>query len=111
MKPPRIISIMSGKGGVGKTVSAINLALALRELKKDAVVIDADITTANIGIQLGFRKFPISLQDIIRKNMRLSSAVNMHKSGLKVIPASISLNKINTNLSKLKSLIKRADDE
>ena len=90
MKEARIISIMSGKGGVGKTVSAINLAMALKELNKDAVVIDADISTANVGIQLGFKNFPISLQDVLAKNKSLFSAINIHKSGLRVIPASIS---------------------
>ncbi|MBI4895554.1 MAG: P-loop NTPase [Candidatus Aenigmarchaeota archaeon] len=111
MKKSRIISIMSGKGGVGKTVSAINIALALKEMNKDAVVIDADITTANIGIQLGFKNFPISLQDVLKKNKNLLSAVNIHKSGLKVIPASISLSKINSNISKLKKLIEKSDGD
>ncbi len=49
----RVISITSGKGGVGKTNLAVNLALAAQELGQRTLVFDADLGLANIDIVLG----------------------------------------------------------
>jgi len=59
---PKTIGIFSGKGGTGKTVSSINIALALHQFGEDVVVVDADTTAANIGLHLGFYTFPNNLQ-------------------------------------------------
>lgn len=52
-RPQRIISIASGKGGVGKTNIAINLAIALNELKQNVLVIDGDLGLGNVNVVLG----------------------------------------------------------
>ena len=57
----KIIAIVSGKGGVGKTTSAINLGVALNKFGKNVVVVDANLTTPNIGLHLGAPIVPISL--------------------------------------------------
>jgi flagellar biosynthesis protein FlhG len=44
----RVITICSGKGGVGKTTVAINLATALHKLGRDVTIIDANLTTPNL---------------------------------------------------------------
>ena len=49
----RVITVTSGKGGVGKTNFTVNLALALAALKKKVLVIDADLGMANIEVVLG----------------------------------------------------------
>ena len=48
----KILVITSGKGGVGKTTTAINLGAAINYFGKDVVVIDANLTTPNVGIHL-----------------------------------------------------------
>ena len=53
MKKNNLITISSGKGGVGKTFLSINLAHALALQGKKVLLIDADIGLANIDIQLG----------------------------------------------------------
>lgn len=49
----RIIAITSGKGGVGKTNLAVNLAIALTALDKRVLIIDADLGMANVDVVLG----------------------------------------------------------
>ncbi len=48
----RIITITSGKGGVGKTNVSVNMALAYARLGKKVVVMDADLGLANVNIML-----------------------------------------------------------
>jgi flagellar biosynthesis protein FlhG len=52
---PRTIAISSGKGGVGKTSVAINLGLALGQLGRRVVLLDADLGLANLDVMLGLR--------------------------------------------------------
>lgn len=86
-----VISICSGKGGVGKTVTAINLGMALKEYGKDVTILDADLTAPNLGINLGFSKIPITLNDVLKGRNHITEAVYVHSSGLKVLPSSIAL--------------------
>lgn len=51
----RVITVTSGKGGVGKTSVSINLAIQLKRLGKKVIVLDADFGLANIEIMLGIR--------------------------------------------------------
>lgn len=49
----RIITVTSGKGGVGKSNTAINLAIQLRRIGQKVVILDADFGLANIEIMFG----------------------------------------------------------
>ena len=49
----KVYAIISGKGGVGKSTTAINLGASLNSLGEDVIVIDGNLTTPNIGIYLG----------------------------------------------------------
>jgi septum site-determining protein MinD len=88
MEEVRVIGIVSGKGGVGKTTVAINLASAMLEFKKRAVVLDADFAMCGASLQLGMYDFPITLNDVLEKSMSIFDAVYTHASGIKLIPAS-----------------------
>ncbi len=54
-KLSRVITVTSGKGGVGKTSVAVNLAIQLSRMGKRVVIIDADLGLANIEVMLGIR--------------------------------------------------------
>lgn len=49
----RVIAVTSGKGGVGKTNLAVNLAIALGKQGKRVIIVDADLGTANVDVLLG----------------------------------------------------------
>lgn len=86
----RTIVITSGKGGVGKTTSAINLGSALTNFGKDVIVVDANMTTPNVSIHLGAPDIPISLHHVLSGRAKPEDAIYEHQSGLKVMPGSLS---------------------
>ena len=61
----KVITVTSGKGGVGKTNITVNLAIALSKLGHRVVVIDADLGLANIDVLLGTMP-KYSLVDVIK---------------------------------------------
>ena len=91
MSASRIIGCISAKGGVGKTTSAINLAAALNHFGKDVLLVDANLTTPNVGIYLGIPVAPVTLHDVLRGKKDARDAIVSHRSGLKLVPASISI--------------------
>lgn len=102
----KVICCASGKGGVGKTTSSINLGLALNKFGKEVAVLDGNITMPNVGLYLGVHSVPISVHHVLSSKMKLSDAVYSHKSGLKVIPGDLSVGKLNNlKLDKLKTAV------
>ncbi len=87
---PRTIGIVSGKGGVGKTVVTLNLGAAMIDFGENVIVIDADAEMPNVGLHLGMYTPPTSLQQVVEQDMHIMSAMQVDKdSGLRVIPTSL----------------------
>jgi len=91
----RVISIVSGKGGVGKTTTVINLSTALMEFNKKVIALDADVKMSGLGLQLGMYHFPFTLNDVLMDKGKLFEAMYIHSSGLRIIPASLSSEDVN----------------
>jgi septum site-determining protein MinD len=87
----RIITFVSGKGGAGKTTLTAGVGTALAKMGKNVVVLDANITTPNLGFHLGMPLTPVTLHDVLKGTARIRDAVYEHDTGLKVVPAGISL--------------------
>ncbi len=87
----RIIACVSGKGGAGKTTIVANLGVALAKMGKDVTVLDANLTTPNLGLHLGVPLYPITLHDVLKGKANIAQATYRHDSGLKIIPAGIAL--------------------
>jgi septum site-determining protein MinD len=89
----RIIGVISGKGGVGKTTVVSNLGAVLAaEYKKSVTVLDCNFTTSHLGLYLGLYQTPITLNTVLQGKANLEDAIYSHKSGMKVVPAGLSVN-------------------
>jgi len=105
---PKIITITSGKGGVGKTTTAINLGAAINYFGKDVIIVDANLTTPNVGLHLGAPIVPVSLNHVLLGKAKVSDAVYEHESGTKIIPSSLSVRELRRlDHSKLKDVSKK----
>ena len=101
----KIITITSGKGGVGKTTTAINIGAALNAFGKDVIILDANLTTPNIGLHLGAPIVPISLNHVLQGKAKIADALYEHASGTKIIPSSLSVKELmNLNTDGLKDV-------
>lgn len=89
-----IIVITSGKGGVGKTTSAINLGVAMNYFGKDVLLIDGNLTTPNVGLHLNSPEVPVCLNHVLLGKSEPFEAVYEHESGLKIMPASLSIKEL-----------------
>lgn len=85
MTKAKVITISSGKGGVGKTSTATNLALSLSILGQKVCVFDADTSLANINILLGIHP-EFTLQHLLKGEKTLNEIIIDGPRGLKVIP-------------------------
>lgn len=104
----RIITITSGKGGVGKTTTAINLGAALNSFGKEVVILDANLTTPNVGLHLGAPIVPVSLNHVLLGKAKISDAIYEHNSGTKIVPSSLSFRELKRlNHGKLKEVGKK----
>ncbi len=96
-KASRIISVSSGKGGVGKTNIAINLALAYAKLGKKVIVLDADLGLANVNVVLGV--IPrYNLYHLIRQQKKMRDILLDTTYGIQIVAGASGFSKI-ANLS------------
>lgn len=101
----KLIVISSGKGGVGKTTTSVNLATALAKQKRSVILVDGNLTTPNVGLHLGLTKFPITLNDVLKGEATLTDAIYIHPLGFKLLPGSLSIRSFSEiNSRKLKKL-------
>lgn len=89
----RVIGIVSGKGGVGKTTFSVNLGIALGRLDKKVLLIDCNITTPHLAYYLGAEDYFITLNNIFMGEVNEKFAPSAH-SGIAFIPASEELRDI-----------------
>lgn len=92
----RLIAIASGKGGAGKTTTTVNLGIALASFHKNVIVVDANLTTPNIGLHLGIHNPQFTLNDALEGKASIVDAIALHDSGLRVIPAGMNLKHLRT---------------
>lgn len=80
----RVITITSGKGGVGKTNFTVNLALALAGLDKKVLILDADLGTANVDVLLGYSS-KHSILNLLEDGVTPEDVVSEGPRGIKFV--------------------------
>jgi flagellar biosynthesis protein FlhG len=87
MRPVQVIAVSGGKGGVGKSNIAVNLSIALAELRRRVVLLDADLGLANVDVLLGI-KATNTLADVLAGTHSLRDVLVTGPGGLRIVPAS-----------------------
>lgn len=102
-----IITIVSGKGGVGKTTLTANLGLALTEQGYSVLLIDADIAMSNLSLLIGVDNPPITLHDILLGSSSVGDATYDGPGKLKIIPSGLSISTYQrVDVERLVSIVK-----
>jgi len=84
--PIKVIAVTGGKGGVGKTNLSVNLSVALAELRRRVVLMDADLGLANVDLLLGL-KVKYTIADVLDGSRSLRDVMLNGPGGIKVVPA------------------------
>ena len=89
----QVITVTSGKGGVGKTNVVANTAIALAQTGKRVLVLDADLGLGNVDILLGLTP-KYTLEHVLAKTCRLEDIALTGPSGITVLPASTGISQL-----------------
>ncbi len=92
-KTTKVVSIISGKGGVGKTNFSVNLGIGLSQLGKKVLIIDLDIGMANIDIVTGITTTN-SIVDMIEEKLSIFNIMTTGPAGLSFISGGSGLTEI-----------------
>lgn len=85
-KPVTVIGIASGKGGVGKTNTCINLALDLANSGQRVMILDADLGLANVDVLLGLQP-TFDLSHVLTQQRTLEEILVVGPGGIQIVPA------------------------
>jgi flagellar biosynthesis protein FlhG len=84
--PVQVITVTSGKGGVGKTIVSVNLSVALAEAGRRVMLMDADLALANVDVLLGLHPRN-DLSHVIDGHRTLAEIIIKGPGGVMVVPA------------------------
>lgn len=85
MADPQVVAVASGKGGVGKTTSAVNLGAAFVEAGRSVVVVDLDLGMANLGDFLDVEEPAATLHDVLSGDAEIEECVVEAPGGVDIV--------------------------
>jgi septum site-determining protein MinD len=101
------ITIASGKGGTGKTTISANLGIALAQLGRNVIILDADIEMANLELHLALEGMKTTLQDVLAGEADIKDAIYDGPGGVRAVPAGMSIDSLRkVEYDKLKDVLK-----
>ncbi len=89
----RVIAVTSGKGGVGKTSTSVNLAISMAQKGSRVILLDADLGLANVEVLLGLNSI-YNLQHVITGEKKMSQILVKGPGGVAVVPGTSGLSKL-----------------
>ena len=89
-KPVRVIAVTGGKGGVGKTTTALNLSISLAKMNQRVMLLDADMGLANVDIMLGLHTRK-NIAQVLQGECDLQDILIEGPSGVSILPAASGL--------------------
>ena len=85
-RAPTVIAIASGKGGVGKTLTTVNLAACARRMGKSVLIFDGDLGLANVDIVMGMQA-RYNIRDVLDGHASLKDIIITGPLGIDLIPS------------------------
>lgn len=82
----KVYTVISGKGGVGKTTISANLGISLTQMRKKTVVVDADLAMGGIATILGLGEIPVTLHEVLAGKGSIEKAI-YSTHGMDVLPS------------------------
>lgn len=101
--PLRTLAVTSGKGGVGKTNTVVNLACAMADIGHKVLIIDADLGLANVDVLLGLTP-KYNIYDVIQGRKTMDEVVVQGPQGVSILPAASGISEL-SNLSQDEKLM------
>jgi flagellar biosynthesis protein FlhG len=84
--PVQVIAVTGGKGGVGKSNVSVNISIALANMRRRVVLLDADLGLANIDVLLGIRADK-TIADVLSGECDLNDILIRGPGGIRIVPA------------------------
>jgi len=81
----RVISVTSGKGGMGKTNTVANLAVAFSRMGKRVLILDADLALGNVDVLFGVLP-QFTLEDVFSGQKKLAEIIVKGPCGIQILP-------------------------
>jgi len=97
--PVQVIAVTGGKGGVGRSSVSVNLGIALSQMGRRVVLMDADLGLANIDVLLGLTA-GLNISDVLAGECSLRDILVDGPGGIRIVPASSGIQRM-TNLSQM----------
>jgi flagellar biosynthesis protein FlhG len=110
LRTPQVIGVASGKGGVGKTTVAVNLAAALGQRGHRVLLLDADLGMANAQVALGVRS-PLNISHLLSGENTLQDMLVTAAPGVQLVPGASGLRDMAAlDMSQVATIIHAFDD-
>ncbi|MFB6189662.1 MAG: MinD/ParA family protein [Halapricum sp.] len=101
-----VFTIAGGKGGVGKTTTAVNVGVAMQDAGYDVVIVDADLGMANLAAMLEI-DYDTSLHEVLAERAAISDTLTEGPGGVTLVPGEQSLEAFaDADPAKLRKVIK-----